>query len=430
MLRIWGGGSFENEFFYKKCDELGILLWHDLMYACNNYNLDELGYEEEIRENLEKLDYHPSIVLWAGNNEIEQQIQQNWYGYSRSDLKQVKERYKTQWNELENFVKTINTAKDKVWLQTSPSNAGQIGVFEGNPNDPTFGDVHHYNYNCDCLKTMCMPEKPNHVSEFGWQSWPLISAFEPINDNDRENFFEHRQHHGEGNAQISHQISTSFKNLKFNMYTDEWLYLSQLQQALCIKAQMHYYLENTAGGFLYWQLNDIWPGASWSSIDYYGRWKPLHYTVKRIHENRDFEIDSVERDGLVNVQKGLENCGILTEFIEVDKLKLTFSKASNYVFIDGSLPVNFDDNFWYSVESGDEKIVDVLFDEMIENVVDVGESDVRENNGNFEGSKNIFGRISSYSENWKTQNSRKIKSVNFGTRFEITAYLNKRKMVG
>jgi hypothetical protein len=214
----------------------------------------------------------------------------------------------------------------------------------------------------------------------------------------------------------------SFKNLKFNMYTDEWLYLSQLQQALCIKAQMHYYLENTAGGFLYWQLNDIWPGASWSSIDYYGRWKPLHYTVKRIHENRDFEIDSVERDGLVNVQKGLENCGILTEFIEVDKLKLTFSKASNYVFIDGSLPVNFGENFWYSVESGDEKIVDVLFDEMIENVVDVGESDVRENNGNFEGSKNIFGRISSYSENWKTQNSRKIKSVNFGTRFEITAY--------
>jgi hypothetical protein len=139
--------------------------------------------------------------------------------------------------------------------------------------------------------------------------------------------------------------------------------------------------------------------------------------VKRIHENRDFEIDSVERDGLVNVQKGLENCGILTEFIEVDKLKLTFSKASNYIFIDGSLPVNFDDNFWYSVESGDEKIVDVLFDEMIENV-----DDVRENNGNFEGSKNIFGRISSYSENWKTQNSRKIKSVNFGTRFEMTAY--------
>lgn len=367
MLRIWGGGSFESEEFYQLCDRLGILLWHDLMYACAMYDLDVVDdWQEELRYNFNKNAIHSSIVLYAGNNEVEQAVYENWYGYNQTDLELIKTRYRDQFQQVENFY--LSLAEDfnhnQLWLQSSPSNAEQKEIFTWNPNEATYGDVHFYDYSNDCTDTSKYPvssvdgSPPNMVTEFGWQSWPLISSLvetmseEDLTDNGRAKFFEHRQHHGDGNQQMNAQINITFPGLKnFQTYSNNWLYLTQVQQAICMKSQIEYF-RNTTNGIMYWQFNDIWPGASWSAIDYYGKFKAMMYSVKRMENFSDIEPENMLETSK-NLNEIKTDC-VKFDLLSDDVLQITpkYSETVYYLMIDyNGMALHYSDNYFYQFEN-------------------------------------------------------------------------------
>ena len=379
MLRIWGGGSYESEEFYNLCDKYGILLWHDLMYACAVYDLEietNNDWRQEIDKNFDRLSHHPSIVLYAGNNEVEQAIQQNWYGYDdsernrdpktgKTELDLIKDRYKKQFKMVEDYVlqklAKVPLNSPQVWLQTSPSNAGFVEPFEGNPNGPEYGDIHYYNYPADCMDPSTYPENPKMVTEFGWQSWPLISSFDVESIEDRQQFFEHRQHHENGNQQMNDQIKKTFPNLNFQTYSNNWLYLTQVQQALCMKSMIETFRQET-NGVMYWQFNDIWPGASWSGLDYFGKYKALMYSVERMSVYEDGFPESLltENGNLKNI---VNDCVIFSKGQDTNTIKISKNpkyNTINYLIIDShEKPLIFKENYFYEF-SEDEKIIEFM----------------------------------------------------------------------
>jgi beta-mannosidase len=299
MLRVWGGGVYESDYFYDKADELGILIWQDFMFACAMYPT----YPEylnnvaaEVRHQVKRLNSHPSIALWAGNNENEVALMTNWYG-THSNLTLYKDDY------IKLYIDTIEPELRKVtdsviFLSSSPTN-GKESVQEhylaSNPQDPLYGDVHFYNYLVNSLEPETYPI-PRFASEFGYQSLPDVDAWMTATDNLTDldpdsNFMEHRQHHPIGNAEntllISYQLTL---NKSIDDYYKTYIFYSQIVQAMSIKFESEYYRSfmgrvdsqgrgNTMGA-LFWQLNDVWVAPTWSSIDYTGKWKMLQYFAK------------------------------------------------------------------------------------------------------------------------------------------------------
>jgi beta-mannosidase len=299
MLRVWGGGVYESDYFYDKADELGILIWQDFMFACAMYPT----YPEylnnvaaEVRHQVKRLNSHPSIALWAGNNENEVALMTNWYG-THSNLTLYKDDY------IKLYIDTIEPELRKVtdsviFLSSSPTN-GKESVQEhylaSNPQDPLYGDVHFYNYLVNSLEPETYPI-PRFASEFGYQSLPDVDAWMTATDNLTDldpdsSFMEHRQHHPIGNAEntllISYQLTL---NNSIDDYYKTYIFYSQIVQAMSIKFESEYYRSfmgrvdsqgrgNTMGA-LFWQLNDVWVAPTWSSIDYTGKWKMLQYFAK------------------------------------------------------------------------------------------------------------------------------------------------------
>jgi beta-mannosidase len=299
MLRVWGGGVYESDYFYDKADELGILIWQDFMFACAMYPT----YPEylnnvaaEVRHQVKRLNSHPSIALWAGNNENEVALMTNWYG-THSNLTLYKDDY------IKLYIDTIEPELRKVtdsviFLSSSPTN-GKESVQEhylaSNPQDPLYGDVHFYNYLVNSLEPETYPI-PRFASEFGYQSLPDVDAWMTATDNLTDldpdsSFMEHRQHHPIGNAEntllISYQLTL---NSSIDDYYKTYIFYSQIVQAMSIKFESEYYRSfmgrvdsqgrgNTMGA-LFWQLNDVWVAPTWSSIDYTGKWKMLQYFAK------------------------------------------------------------------------------------------------------------------------------------------------------
>ncbi|XP_076284235.1 beta-mannosidase [Lasioglossum baleicum] len=297
MLRVWGGGLYESELFYSLADEYGIMIWQDFMFACGMYPTTETFLEsvkEEVVQNVRRLKNHPSIVLWAGNNENEAALYENWYGTGTSRI------YKTDYVKL--YVDLIKKEVEQLdstrpFVVSSPSNglyAEQYNYTEENPYSKFYGDVHYYNY---VNNGWDMHQYPlaRFSSEYGFQSLPsiytMIPVVETINDlNEDSDFMMHRQHLPLGNLYMRGLISKNFKipNLQNTMLDFEnFIYLSQINQAVSVKVQTEFYRQsmselNEIGegmtmGALYWQLNDVWQAPSWSSIDINGRWKMLHY---------------------------------------------------------------------------------------------------------------------------------------------------------
>lgn len=303
-MRVWGGGIYETDVFFEIADELGILVWEDLMFACSMYpaNQDFLDtVKQEIVTQIRRMQHHPSILLWASNNENEAALRDNWYG-TVSNFNQYKQDYVTL------YVDTIRTLTQEVdgsrpFVVSSPSNGIQSeldGYIAEHPYSNLYGDVHYYNYLSDAWIGSATP-LTRLSSEYGFQSWPSFISMQEVTieeDWDRESpLMYHRQHHPLGQQELALQIGLHMhmppQDGSRKAFQD-YLYLTQVHQAVAVKVETEIYRrwmsdinekgEGYISGALYWQLNDIWQGASWASIEYGGRWKMLHYYVRKFFE--------------------------------------------------------------------------------------------------------------------------------------------------
>uniref|UniRef100_A0A3Q2PBK5 Beta-mannosidase n=1 Tax=Fundulus heteroclitus TaxID=8078 RepID=A0A3Q2PBK5_FUNHE len=296
-LRVWGGGVYEQDLFYDICDQLGIMVWQDFMFACAMYPTDDdfiQTVREEVTQQVRRLKSHPSIIVWSGNNENEAALATNWFSIPAS-LKHVyiKDYVTLYVNNIRRIVQEEDPSRP--FLVSSPTNGAeseQEGWVAANPYDPRYGDVHFYSYVHDCWDWRSFP-RTRFASEYGFQSWPSFSTLQPVSVQEDwsygSDFTSHRQHHQEGNQQMLQQAALHFilpnSTDPLKRFTDS-LYITQVMQAECVKTQTEFYRRSRSEivegkghtmGALYWQLNDIWQAPSWSSIEFGGKWKMLHY---------------------------------------------------------------------------------------------------------------------------------------------------------
>uniref|UniRef100_A0A6I8PJV2 Beta-mannosidase n=1 Tax=Ornithorhynchus anatinus TaxID=9258 RepID=A0A6I8PJV2_ORNAN len=300
-LRVWGGGVYEQDIFYDICDELGIMIWQDFMFACALYPTDQSFLDSvraEVTHQIRRLKSHPSIIIWSGNNENEAAMAQNWFSLPPSEMQTYIRDYVTL------YVKNIRELvlvgdKSRPYITSSPTNGAESeeeGWLSKNPYDTHFGDTHYYNYSSDCWNWKMFP-KTRFASEYGYQSWPSFSTLEKVSIAEdwsyKSNFSLHRQHHKNGNDQMLYQAALHFKlprNPDPLQRFQDTIYITQVMQAQCVKMETEFYRrsqselvdgEGRTMGALFWQLNDIWQAPSWASIEYGGKWKMLHYFAQR-----------------------------------------------------------------------------------------------------------------------------------------------------
>lgn len=289
-IRVWGGGYYPDDAFYDICDELGLLVWQDLMYACAFYDLTpdfERSIRVETQQNVARLRHHASLALICGNNEMEM-----FMAGANSALinHRTWEFVPTYPHHITDYVKMFEyilpaivkeTAPQTYWWPASPSSGGNFDA----PNDENRGDNHYWD--------VWHGEKPfteyrkfffRYASEFGFQSFPCLKSVKQFTLPDDRNIFsrimERHQRNQAANGKILSYLSQTFR---YPNSFDDLLYASQLMQAEAIRYGVEHWRRNRGRcmGAIIWQLNDIWPVASWASIDYYGRWKALHYAAKR-----------------------------------------------------------------------------------------------------------------------------------------------------
>ncbi len=285
MIRIWGGGFYEDEHFYDTCDRLGLMVWQDFQFACNIYpsTPDFLeNVEHEVEYQTKRLISHPSIVLWCGDNELVGALL--WYEETRTN----RDRYLVSYDRLNH---TIERAMKKavpqaIWWPSSPASGyldyGDAWHADGS-GDMHFWSVWHENKPFEHYRDV----KPRFCSEFGFQSYtslPVIHTYAQEKDlNIASPVMEHHQRNVGGNERIA---ATMFRNFRFPGDFANFVYLSQVQQGIAIRTAVDYWrsLKPHCMGALYWQLNDTWPVASWASLDYGGSWKVLHYMARRFFQ--------------------------------------------------------------------------------------------------------------------------------------------------
>jgi len=284
MIRVWGGGQYEPDWFYDLCDELGLMVWHDFMFSCMSYPSNREFLEDvelEITQQLRRLQHHASIALWCGDNEVIGSI--GWYPETKSD----RERYVANYTRLNSLLQKLVEDEDpsrRFW-PSSPS-LGYLDFADGWHTD-TRGDMHFWQVWHEAAPFERAREvNPRFASEFGFQSFPsmpVIESFaEPDDRNPSSPVMEAHQRNPGGNARI---LETMTRYFRFPRDFDEMVFLSQVQQGLAIKTAVEYWRSTKPRcmGTLFWQLNDIYPVASWSSLNYGGSWKVLHHMAKRFY---------------------------------------------------------------------------------------------------------------------------------------------------
>ncbi len=284
MLRVWGGGVYERNSFYEYCDSLGILVWQDFMFACAMYPGNKAfvdNVREEIRENVIRLRNHPSLALWCGNNEIDEGWK-NWgwqkqYKYAEEDSAKIYIDYLNLFHKIIPDV-VSNLDPERSYWESSPS----IGW--GHKESLEEGDSHYWGvwWGMEPFE-MYKKKIGRFMSEYGFQAMPELRTIESFTDEKDRSLsspeIKNHQKHPTGFETIDHYLNDWYKEPKdFESY----IYLTQLLQADGIRTaiEAHRGAKPYCMGTLYWQLSDCWPVASWSSIDYNGRWKALHYAVR------------------------------------------------------------------------------------------------------------------------------------------------------
>ena len=279
MLRVWGGGQYENDAFYDICDEKGIMVWQDLMFACMEYPsspefLDLV--EPEVRYQVKRLRDHASIVLWCGDNEVAGLLRSEKADFARHAVN-----YDRLNRALARWVRESDPTR--VFWPSSPANGvddSGLGSFDSaDKGDMHYWKVWHSGEPFEAYYTV----RPRFCSEFGFQSFPALSTVERFGAvNVTDPVMDCHQKNRAGNAKIIGMFARYFK---FPSSLAEFVYLSQVQQLLAIRTAVEFWrsLRPHCMGTLFWQFNDNWPVASWSSIDYHGNWKLLHYAAKRFY---------------------------------------------------------------------------------------------------------------------------------------------------
>ena len=290
MIRVWGGGFYEKELFYDLCDEKGLLVWQDFMFACSMYPGDEAflkQVEQEAIYNVKRLRNHPSIALWCGNNEIDvawanYKPESGWGWKQRYDEQQRKDiwqDYEAVFHEL--LPKVVEEyAPDTYYWPSSPYDGeGTHASYTSKDGDMHYWGVWHGEHPFEDFR--------NHVarfmSEYGFQSFPEFKTVKKYTipedwDIESEVMAAH-QRSGIGNLRIRAYMEDHYK---IPDAFEDLLYVGQVLQAEGMKTgiEAHRIAKPYCMGSLYWQLNDCWPVASWSSMDYYLNWKALHYFVR------------------------------------------------------------------------------------------------------------------------------------------------------
>ena len=315
MLRVWGGGIYENDVFYDLCDEHGIMIWQDFMFACSMYPAEGAlldNIHQEAVDNVKRLRNHACIALWCGNNEC----QDAWlgWGWKREIERQNKEyadkiwaQYRQQYHvTLPGVVKEY--APGTFYWPSSPF------AFEGEMSGTTDGDRHYWSvWHGKAPISDYDSEKSRFFSEYGFQSFPefeSVKRYAPYPEDwdiRSEVMMSHQRGGDHANGLIETYLLNEYKKPRdFRAF----LYMNHVLQGDAIKTaieshrrQMPYNM-----GTLFWQHNDCWPVASWASRDYYGRWKAQHYYVRKAYD--DILISSVvEGDDLIvyAVSDRLEN---------------------------------------------------------------------------------------------------------------------------
>ncbi|MBN1311132.1 MAG: glycoside hydrolase family 2 protein [Anaerolineae bacterium] len=335
MLRVWGGGFYEEERFYDLCDKYGILVWQDFIFACSIYPLDETAFLDnllaEVVDNVRRLRHRASLALWCGNNEMEW----GWaaWGWAPPDLTETEEaciaglmqRFSwardvfgpmqarlqplPDWKVLRDaYLKYFHTTlpawvakldPDTPYWPSSPSSNTPFEDVNGYEQ----GDIHYWGvWHGREPFTAYRKALPRFVSEFGFQSLPpleTVKAFaEEADWNMTSYIMEHHQRGNHGNGLIIAQMTDTYRMPKD---FPSLVYLSMVLQAEGIRNGVEHWRRNMQRvyGTLYWQLNDCWPVASWSSIDYFGRWKALHYAAKRFYAPLLLSVE--DEDGKMGV---------------------------------------------------------------------------------------------------------------------------------
>ncbi|GAB5561179.1 MAG: glycoside hydrolase family 2 TIM barrel-domain containing protein [Synoicihabitans sp.] len=281
MMRVWGGGIYEDEAFYDLCDEMGLLVWQDFTFACTQYP-GGTAFQDLVRPEaeaqVERLRHRASLALWCGNNEI-WMINTDTLGKA-GDPDQTRE-YEALFHELLPEVVAAGDPSTAYWPSSPWRPGGGVTPAEGEiSGDTHFWDVWHARHPVKDY------EKWNFrfVSEFGMQSYSSPQTNATFCPPDDRNIFgpvmENHQKNRSGNQIILDYVSRRYRLPKSQ---DDLIYLSQVNQAYCMQVGVEHYrrLAPRCMGALYWQLNDTWPVASWSSIEFTGHWKALHYAAKR-----------------------------------------------------------------------------------------------------------------------------------------------------
>jgi beta-mannosidase len=284
MLRVWGGGLYEEERFYDLCDRYGILVWQDFCFSCSVYPDDEKFVENvrvEAVENVRRLRHRTSLALWCGNNEMEI----GWVGWGWEHMPES-ERFKQAYGRMfHHLLPEICAAEDPdrpYWPSSPSSNTPFV-----NPDSLRAGDTHnwavwHGNRPFEAYRE----HDSRFVSEFGFQSLPCLDTVRTYADeadwNMTSYIMEHHQRNDAGNGKIINYMTDHFRMPKD---FPSLVYVTQVLQAKCVRTGVEYWRRNRrcTSGALYWQLNDCWPVASWASLDYFGRWKALHYAARRFN---------------------------------------------------------------------------------------------------------------------------------------------------
>ena len=282
-VRVWGGGYYPEDWFFDLCDDLGLMVWQDFMFACSVYELTpefEANIRQEFIDNIKRLRHHASLALWCGNNEMES-AWDHWPEV-QSESKYLRADYIKMFEYI--VPKAVRAADSETFFwQSSPSSGG---CFD-DPDDENRGDCHYWDvWHGQKPFTDYQKHYFRFCSEFGFQSFPCLKTVESFTEEKDRNIFsrvmENHQKNPAANGKILYYLS---ENFRYPENFRKLLYVSQILQGMAMKYGVDHWRRHRGRcmGTLYWQINDNWPVASWASIDYFGRWKALHYMAKKFY---------------------------------------------------------------------------------------------------------------------------------------------------
>ena len=363
MLRVWGGGTYEEDYFYEMCDKYGIMVWHDFMFACGRYP-DNPEFFDNVRaeatDNLRRLRNHPSIVLWCGNNENE--VAWNPYGstyhggkwkglYTKPEVDRITKGMEDLFYDILDTMVRVNHFDNMPYWHSSPSPGYKLGV-----SDPfRWGDHHwwhvwHHEQPIEKYNT----NVGRFMSEYGMQGFPEMASMKRYTP--EKDFWinsptmEAHQGSRNGNTVVMKYVANNFRVPED---FEHKLYISQIMQAeaMCTAMEAHRRNMPWCQGSLIWQINDDWPCTTWSGIDFYGYWKAMHYQMRKSCEN--VMITPYQNDGTLELF-------VVSDLYKPLKgtLELTLMDFSGKKLKSLKIPVALGE--WCSKKVADYKVPDML----------------------------------------------------------------------